>query len=257
MDTSTNQLIALGLKAREAKIYLTLLEIGIATAASLAKRTGENRTTVYAVLNKLLDKGLIAKDQQELATYFWAEEPNKLVTMLEDQSKQLLAKTKEAKQIADQLKPFHKKEGSLVPKNKVFIGESGLKEIFTKYQDLFIDEAVKNDPNKIWWGYRKGQFSSSHFYDILYKQWVEKHSKTGVTIRVLTHSKEKPPSLGGARLAKVMPPGYDLFDGVLWLAGDMIAMFYEETSPPFGVVTHDRVMAQTIRSMLQFIWDHV
>lgn len=48
-----------GLSDKEARIYLALLELEIATAFDTAKHAGINRSSTYVVLESLKKKGLV------------------------------------------------------------------------------------------------------------------------------------------------------------------------------------------------------
>ncbi|MBI2045456.1 helix-turn-helix domain-containing protein, partial [Candidatus Pacearchaeota archaeon] len=48
-----------GLSENEVKIYLTLIKAGESTVQIIAKNAGLPRTTVYHILDKLLDKSLV------------------------------------------------------------------------------------------------------------------------------------------------------------------------------------------------------
>ncbi len=49
----------IGLNLNEAKIYISLLELGQAQAGEISKKTQINRTTVYDSLERLIQKGLV------------------------------------------------------------------------------------------------------------------------------------------------------------------------------------------------------
>ena len=51
---------ALGLSNIEAKVYLSLLELGNAVANKVAEKSGIHRRTVYDALETLIEKGLVS-----------------------------------------------------------------------------------------------------------------------------------------------------------------------------------------------------
>src|SRR3989338_1465204 len=50
----------LGLSEAEAKVYLTLLEVGSTLAGPVIKKTGLHRGTTYQILQRLKEKGLVS-----------------------------------------------------------------------------------------------------------------------------------------------------------------------------------------------------
>lgn len=74
----TNALEQLGLSKNEAKVYLTLLDKGLANSAQLARESGVHRINVYDVLNSLISKGLVSYVTENGVRCFKAESPEKL-----------------------------------------------------------------------------------------------------------------------------------------------------------------------------------
>ena len=59
----------LGLSEKEAKIYLSLLQLGPATPYKMAKRSGLKRPTAYVIADELVEKGYIVQAPGEKHTY--------------------------------------------------------------------------------------------------------------------------------------------------------------------------------------------
>ena len=82
----------IGLNDKEAQIYLAALHLGRATPAALSKATNINRTTIYSVSEKLLEKGLLYIETKGFKRYFIPQDPEKLKTLL-DQRQRIFEKT--------------------------------------------------------------------------------------------------------------------------------------------------------------------
>ena len=65
----------LGLNEIESKIYVTLLEKGAVQANSIAKIVGTKRTTIYAILHSLCDRGILTTIVEKKKTFYSAEKP--------------------------------------------------------------------------------------------------------------------------------------------------------------------------------------
>ena len=126
---------SLGLSEKEVAVYLAALELGHATVSHIARRTGVNRTTAYAVLDSLSAKGLVSVSGKEPKEEYVAESPEKLVTFLKDK----LAETEERKgkiqnkikateELLPRLKALHKVGDR--PSVRFFDGKDGLKFVF-------------------------------------------------------------------------------------------------------------------------------
>jgi HTH-type transcriptional regulator, sugar sensing transcriptional regulator len=74
-----NTLVNIGLSAKEAKIYLTLLEVKEALPSSISKISGVKRPTTYLILEQLTKKGLASKVRKGKADFYQPVNPNSLV----------------------------------------------------------------------------------------------------------------------------------------------------------------------------------
>jgi len=69
---------------KEAKIYLTVLELWSAPASTIARHTEEKRTTVYALLKKLIWDGVVQELKRKNISYFSAISPELLLKHIEN-----------------------------------------------------------------------------------------------------------------------------------------------------------------------------
>ena len=78
MNQNITILQNLGLSDEEARIYLALLGLGGCAASILAKEVGLKRTTVYPILNKLGEQGLVNIYFRKSKRFYYAEKPAKV-----------------------------------------------------------------------------------------------------------------------------------------------------------------------------------
>lgn len=76
--STTSALLDLGLAEGEATIYLTLLKIGASTASAVARAAGTKRTTVYAILHGLAQKGFVTMYYKKSRQLYYAEKPTRI-----------------------------------------------------------------------------------------------------------------------------------------------------------------------------------
>lgn len=79
----------IGLKEKEIKAYLSVLENGYLTAQAIASATGIKRTTVYLVLEKLIKIGLVGEIIEKNKKAFFAEKPEKLLKIIQEKKKEM------------------------------------------------------------------------------------------------------------------------------------------------------------------------
>lgn len=80
-----------GLDDREQTVYIALLTTGVAAVQELAKRTGLERTGIYNILRRLADMGLVAEVRVGKKRKFSAEDPKRLLTLLDEKRESVKA----------------------------------------------------------------------------------------------------------------------------------------------------------------------
>lgn len=85
-----NSIKAFGLKPSQAEVYLAALELGPASVLALARHTGLPRTTIYPILEKLVQQGVFRAVQQKTHLEYVAAEPRELVQILAERETVLL-----------------------------------------------------------------------------------------------------------------------------------------------------------------------
>lgn len=113
------------LSEKEAKVYLTTLQLGSAPGSSIARNSGENRATVYTVLKELQKKWIANEVKKGNMTYFSVITPELLLRELEDKYTSFKEKLPEFLVLAEK---FGNK-----PKVQFFEGIEGVKKM---YEDL-------------------------------------------------------------------------------------------------------------------------
>lgn len=93
-----------GLTDAEVRVYLTLLQIGDATASDIAKKTGANRTFTYDRLKKLGESGLVSSIIKDNKKYFKAAPPSQLLSLLKEREEQIKEILPELEQLKEEQK---------------------------------------------------------------------------------------------------------------------------------------------------------
>lgn len=73
-----------GLSPKEAKVYLTILELGNSPASSIARCSGIKRVTIYDILKQMIEKKIISSIEKNGITYFQTVEPQKLLQRIKE-----------------------------------------------------------------------------------------------------------------------------------------------------------------------------
>src|SRR3989344_2848990 len=91
VDVSVQEdiLISLGLSKNETKIYVSLLEMGVAPTGKIAEKSRLHRASTYDALERLQAKGLVSVYVKENIKYYEAADPKNLTRLLRSKEEQL------------------------------------------------------------------------------------------------------------------------------------------------------------------------
>lgn len=124
----------LNFSEKESLVYLALLEVGSGKANDLAKKTDLNRTTVYDILETLMQRGLISKYKKGASTFFNALDPKHLLNYLERDKEEKIKEIEKQKSKVSELLPqlisLQSLYGKTRPKVQFFEGEKGIREAY-------------------------------------------------------------------------------------------------------------------------------
>jgi len=122
MEIDKEKLKDLGIDGKEADVYLALLRMKKATIIQLAKKTGIKRTTVYHLIDALIEKNLIFAYEKDGSKDFVAENPElALRKMIEDKKEVVKSLVPDLRKIFG-TSPIH-------PEIRLFENESGIKKV--------------------------------------------------------------------------------------------------------------------------------
>lgn len=85
----SDNLQEMGLNEGEARAYLAMLELGESSVAQIAKKANLKRPTTYLIVEDLKEKGLINMAKRGKKTHFLAEDPRKIVEILEERKEKM------------------------------------------------------------------------------------------------------------------------------------------------------------------------
>jgi sugar-specific transcriptional regulator TrmB len=151
------ELIDYGLSDKEANVYMICLKTGQATANRIAELADLARSTTYDILERLKSLGLLTTCLIDNKTQFIANNPDVLLTFLDE-------KRQEIKTILPDLKEIYKKVEDR-PTAEVFQGKIAIIKIFDEIlenaKDLLVIGSQGNALEKI--GYHPEKFRLKRF----------------------------------------------------------------------------------------------
>jgi len=242
-------LIKLGLSEKEAKVYLAALELARDSVQNIAKKAGVNRPTAYVILEKLMRQGLVSTLEQGKKTYFIAEDPKELLTLLEKQKREIEDKKIELKEIMNQLTALNNTRRDK-PIVRYFEGADGLMAL-----ENYGSHLLKKNPETM----------SFTPIDLLEEFFPEKR-KQAVTNRVVQKIKSKTiytyhHPLSKAQNDKEMRDGVFIprsefpINTVLSIYPELgIKIFHLDKNKPYGVLIESKELAKNFKYYFGLAW---
>lgn len=226
----------------QAQVYLGLLELGEANFTEIAKKTGIKRTTMYAIMEKMEEKGLVQKSLDKKT--FQPIHPGKIFEKM--QTSNLI--------FHHALPQFQAimKQPEKITKVKFYKGTKGI-------QQLFLDEltSYKTKEKKI---IRIIAGASFHAQDPEFKEeYADKKYEAGVVSRIIaSHDlKEyinKYKKLYSVLDVKLLPESLGKITGRIAAGPSSITLigFLKDQS---GITIESQELADTFIKFFDFVWD--
>jgi sugar-specific transcriptional regulator TrmB len=119
----------------EIKVYEALLELGETTIGPISTKSRITPAKTYPILDKLLRKGLVAKVRKDKTLYFSANNPDRLLTYLDDKKNDIENKKKQIEKELPRLKSLHFEQA---PDTRVLQGLGGLQTFYEEHNRLLL-----------------------------------------------------------------------------------------------------------------------
>lgn len=237
LDRLLNQI---GFSKNESKVYLAALESGPSSAQDLAERAELPRTTVYSVLEYLVERGVVGKTMHQGKTRFLADPPEKLLSIVTDLQKQV-------EKSLPQLEAVYNKSETK-PKIYFYEGKGAVRKAF--------DDTLVVKPHEIL------MWNSDLYFDFsrygLDPDYISKRVKLGMHAKRIAgegsiwHTRNKPRDAQELSETTVVPrkifwPGIE----INIYANKVVFMNFEENN---SVLIESKAIADAMRQAYNLSW---
>lgn len=184
------ELKKLGLKDKEASVYLACLQLGPSPVQPIARKAKVVRATTYVILESLMNMGLVTKYKEGKKTLFTTEPPRQLMRLLEKQRAEVDDKKRELNRLLPQLLVLMKSSGEH-PTVRYFGGTEGLRAI---RQEMM----MYSQPGDVWYN-----FTPLDYLDAVLPEDQESYYRQRIAKKIKSRTifSTKSPSLKKKRLA--------------------------------------------------------
>lgn len=239
--TNKELLQKLGLQEREILIYQALLNKGPLLHQYIAKATGIKRTTMYAILTEMIQKGLIVEFSQGKRQLFQAVSPDKL---FDDYEK----KYKELKSGIGDLLTVYRMQG-MRPKIEIYEGIEGVKRVY-------LDTLEENKDVLV--------YNRMYRYDKEMLDWVKSYFiphriKKDIKVRaIVTAEKAGFEHMPTEKLRETRFVPYEKFPLRIenMIYGDKICFLTVEAGGPLvAILIESKQIVQAQRALFELAWE--
>lgn len=242
------ELQKLGLSDKEARIYLASLQLGKSPVQEIAQQAKVNRGTAYDIIRALMDKGLMSSFDQGKKTYFTAESPERLPSLIKMQEEDLKLKAKEFSKYLPELQSMYDSSDNK-PKVKYYEGAEGLVSIQEEY--------LKVKKKEIWSITNvDGLAKFNPKYD---NRYIPRRIDKGILGKVIYISKDGPKEHLKTDEKELRESKYISFSEFPFEAD--ITIFDNKISleayknKPIGVLIENESLADSMRALFKYLWN--
>lgn len=240
LDTKLKEL---GLSEKEARVYLSALEMGPAAVQQIAKHASVNRPTTYVMIESLTKRGLMSSFEKGKKRYFNAEPPERLRTLFHSERRAI----DEKEHMLDDLLPELRALSGVteLPKVRFYEGAEGLEAIhedLLRVRDIDVVTIFSNDDAQ--------KVLHPEHMEPFRKKLLERKAKERFIYTSSIPPGDIPKEWEGRRVPKEKFP----FSGEVSTYGDRVALL-SYRGKLVGVLIESKELAQTVRAIFELAWE--
>lgn len=231
-----------GLSEKEARVYITGLELGSSSAGDIAIKSSIPRTLVYDLLEKLIVLGLVSYSISDNKKIFTMVDPSELQSILE-------RKTKNIKSVLPELKKLSQIEGIKRPKVEIFEGK---KSVRTLLDSLLVSE----NKELLVYGGSRALYDLDPFF---IEKWHKERVKLKISIRRLFDDiqeiREKVKNESSTTLSKFkFLEGETNAPTPTIVCNDKVLLLHLDKTKYYAVFIEDMEMAKNYVQFFERLW---
>ena len=246
-----------GFSDKEAKIYVSTLELGGGYPSKIAEYSGLNRSTTYQVLLNLSIRGLVNEIEKRNKIFYQVEKPEKVVTYAKGQIRIAEDRFEQMKSVLSDIEGLYGALGTR-PKITYYEGKEGIVSIYQDHLDF------KKPYEMLAWanGEDVAQFFPAGFLD----QYGKTKEKIGITTRgILPDTSENrnytsvhyknvsEKSVPGIRYVK--PDQFPLMGEIVIYGENKVSIVNLEKNTPIGTIIEDKAIHRLMKTIFELSWE--
>ncbi len=234
----------IGFSDKEVKVYFTLLEYGAVSGRKLADETDLNRGTVYDILKQLQQKGLVSYFHKETKKKFVAEDPEKLIKLLEEKERQVSNTKNQINELMPELKALQEKGGN-APVTKYYEGAKGIRIIL---EDIL--STLSKEKEKEYYVYSAKEVSDD--INNAYPNFTKDRIKKSIKVKAISMAKGG--GMSGLDERRWLGTDNQTATFILIYNGKCAFISRDSKSMPVGVIIENQMIYETQRTIFLQLW---
>jgi len=218
-----------GLTRNEAKVYLAVLDIGPALVGIIAKRSGIHRRTVYDLLDRLIEKGLLSYIVENKRKRYEATNPMRIMEMMKQEQEEM---EKIIPQLRDKFSLTKEKQETVFYK-----GKDGVKMILADQLEVGKEILVLGASPQ-----------AQEIIKYYFHKYDETRKKKGIRMRMIFQ--KKPPYHIPLSIIRYLP---GTSKTAINIYGTKVAIILW-AERPLGILISNSDIAESFRAYFEMLW---
>jgi sugar-specific transcriptional regulator TrmB len=221
-----------GLTRVEAKVYMTLIDLGSSLAGQISKKSGIHRRTIYDALDRLAEKGLISYIVKNNRKYFEAASPNRILDLVKERENEIQTEMPNLMGLFSKTKA---KEETLFYK-----GKDGLKTAF--------EDQISEGKEILVLGASSEAGEIMQFY---FKWYNKKRQEKKIHIKFIANIESKGKIKAPLSEIRYLP---DLGPAAINIYADKAAIILWSKEKPLAIIIKNSEIADSYRIFFEQMW---
>lgn len=243
-------LLKIGLSITEARVYLSLVELGESKTGPLCDKSKVHSSKIYSVLESLIQKGFVSYRIQNNVKIFIASSPNILKNLFEEKEKKLNEEKKDMLNLINTLKNTQNKPLSY-SLYRYYEGISGIRSLWLELTEE-LNNISKGEEILIYTGKREAYEGLLGLYEEFHKLRVKK----GIKYKVVYPFEEKNTKLSRRRKRQLAEVRFTNLtnEAEFSIVGDKLIIQYITQRTPRAFMIQDKIFVQTFIQIFYKLW---
>jgi len=240
------ELNKIGLNKKQAQVYLACLELSTTTVLKLSQKTGLNRTTIYKIVNELVNMKMIIISVKGKKKKFVAEKPEKIKLLLKEKINHL-------NQILPELNTLINKS-TIKPKLKYLEGIEGIKTAYN--ESLNSKEAILRGFS----GVEALTGKTKTLEQFWKKQFIPKRKELNKFVKLIVPDNKdgkafKNQDEKSMRQTKLVPESQYNFKCEIFFYDNILVFISYTKNEEFALTVESQSVVDTARMIWQICWN--